>query len=523
MHAGRCRLMVMGSSRRHDRPGPVCDDGAWLERAFSRVTGAPLVGGNRIRLLQDGFQNYPAWLRSIRRAERTVHFETYSFSDDHVGRVFAEAFVAKAREGVSVRLIYDWVGSLRKASRRLWREMEDAGVEIRCFNRPHPLRPHDLLHRDHRKLLSVDGTIGYVAGLCVGECWVGDPANEVSPWRDTGVEISGPAVAGLERAFAAIWAAASGHRRVTDLLPTPDAPPSAGPIALRVVAGEPRTTRMLRLDYLVAAAARETLWITDPYFAGTTPYIQALRAAARDGVDVRLLVPGSSDLPFLTPISLAAYRPLLEAGVRTYQWNGLMLHAKSSVTDGEWGRVGSTNLNLASWLGNYELDVVVHDRQFAGDMQRMYLEDLAGATELVLDSVGRRGRSRVNRPPQDGSANRPNVGRRRSALTGLSRRTSNLACGAVRIGNAFGSAMSDPRSFDFAEDRFIVGAGLLLLGLAVVAWFSPRTLTIPASLLSTWFGVALLVRGVAMSREARRKQLVGEINESQRSPAAPKC
>src|SRR5206468_4611824 len=126
-----------------------------------------------------------------------------------------------------------------------------------------------------------------------------------------------------------------------------------------------------------------TLWLTDAYYAGTTPYVQALRAAALDGVDVRLLVPQATDLPMVRALSRAGYRPLLEAGIRVFEWNGPMLHAKTAVADGQWARVGSTNLNLASWAGNWELDVAVEDTEFAGQMEEMFEEDLTGATEIV--------------------------------------------------------------------------------------------------------------------------------------------
>ena len=133
-----------------------------------------------------------------------------------------------------------------------------------------------------------------------------------------------------------------------------------GDISLRVIATQPATAGMFRLDQLVAAVARERLWITDAYFIGASPYMQALVAAAGDGVDVRLLVPGSStDLPLVQNMTRAGYRQLLEAGIRIFEWNGTMVHAKTAVADGKWGRVGSSNLNIQSWLGNWELDVAV--------------------------------------------------------------------------------------------------------------------------------------------------------------------
>src|SRR5262245_38721737 len=146
----------------------------------------------------------------------------------------------------------------------------------------------------------------------------------------------------------------------------------------------PYSAGLYRLDQMIAAAASETLWLTDAYFAGTTPYVQALSAASRDGVDVRLLVPQATDLPVVRALSRSGYRPLLEAGVRVYEWNGPMIHAKTAVADGRWARIGSTNLNPASWVNNWELDVVIEDKRIGDEMERMFLNDLENATEMVL-------------------------------------------------------------------------------------------------------------------------------------------
>ena len=155
---------------------------------------------------------------------------------------------------------------------------------------------------------------------------------------------------------------------------------------MRVVASLPATAGMIRMDQFIAALARNRLWLSDAYYAGTTSYVQALRAAARDGVDVRLLLPNGTDIPLIQPFSRAGYRSLLEAGVRVFEWNGPMMHAKTAVADGSWARVGSTNLNVASWFGNCELDAVIEDESFARQMEEMYLEDLTNATEVVLDA-----------------------------------------------------------------------------------------------------------------------------------------
>ena len=168
---------------------------------------------------------------------------------------------------------------------------------------------------------------------------------------------------------------------------------------------------LFRLDQLIAALARERLWLTDAYFVGLTPYVQALCAAARDGVDVRLLVPGASDIPVVSPLSRAGYRPLLESGVRVFEWNGSMLHAKSAVADARWARVGSTNLNVASFWANYELDVAVEDERVPGEVAEMYEQDLEHATEIVLAR-----RNRVRRSTHGQRRRRQPGARVRAAL-----------------------------------------------------------------------------------------------------------
>ena len=176
------------------------------DRAFSRAAGAPLIGGNNVRLLKDAQENYPAWLEAINAAKHHIHFESYIIYEDETGRAFADALIAKAREGVRVRLIYDWLGGFGSASRRFWAHLRAGGVEVRCYNPPHWDSPLGWLSRDHRKMLAIDGQIGFITGLCVGRMWAGDPKRNLEAWRDTGVEIRGPAVAEIEHAFAQIWA-----------------------------------------------------------------------------------------------------------------------------------------------------------------------------------------------------------------------------------------------------------------------------------------------------------------------------
>src|SRR3569832_1999364 len=275
------------------------------------------------------------------------------------------------------------MGGFGKTSRSFWNHLRVGGVEVRCYNPPRFDSPLGWVSRYHRKMLSVDGQVGYISGLCVGRMWEGIPEKNIDPWRDTGVEVRGKAVADIERAFAQVWAM-MGEPIPDDESINRDLLEPVGDVHLRVVASVPSTAGLLRVDQLVAALARKRLWLTDAYYAGTTTYVLALRAAALDGVDVRLLVPNGTDIPLLRPLSRAGYRALLEAGIRVFEWNGAMLHAKTAVADGRWARVGSTNLNLASWMSNYELDVAIEDAGFAQTMAAQYERDIACATEIVL-------------------------------------------------------------------------------------------------------------------------------------------
>jgi cardiolipin synthase len=464
-----------------------------VERAYMRVTGAPLVEGNSVRLLRDAQENYPAWLDAISTAQRTIHFESYIIHEDDIGREFAAALTMKAREGVRVRIIYDWLGGFRKTSSRFWREMKEAGAEVRCYNPPSFVSPFGWLIRDHRKMIAVDGSVGFVTGLCVGEDWIGRPAKNQEPWRDTGVEVRGPAVAEIEKAFSQVWGV-TGTPLPAEELPAADDIDVAGEVALRVVASEPNSAELYRLDQLIAAGARERLWLTDAYFVGTTTYVQALRAAARDGVDVRLLVPSSSDIPVVSALSRANYRALLDGGVRVFEWNGTMLHAKTAVADSMWARVGSTNLNLASWIGNYELDVAIENEGFAREMERVYEQDLEHSTEIVISS-----RRRV-RPT--GIPERPPAKRDRRAKGSAGR----AAAGAVGIGAAINAAITNRRTLGPAESRIMLTVGVIIATVSIVAILWPRIVTVPLAIVGLWIALALFIRSFKLHQEGKKSR-----------------
>jgi len=468
------------------------------EQALSRAAGAPLLNGNAVELLIDAAAHYDAWLAAIGRATRRVLLENYIVRDDAVGRAFRDALVERARAGVAVHVVVDWMGCLGQSGSSFWAPLRAAGGEVRVFNPPKLGQSFGWLSRDHRKVLVVDGVQGFLSGVCISEKWLGNPGRGVPPWRDTGVALRGPVVAELEAAFAQSWASIG--TPLAPLAAIPGAREPAGTVALRVIATQPASAGMYRLDQLIAAMARKSLWLTDAYFVGLAPYVQALVAASRDGVDVRLLVPGNSDIPVVASMSRSGYRPLLKAGIRVFEWNGSMLHAKTAVADGQWARVGSSNLNIASWLNNREIDVAVEDEGFAGQLAAQYERDLENATEIVLAPHRRPGGSARVRP---GESRPPRVRRPGGS-------SSRAAVGALRIANSVGAVLSNRRVLgDTASGPMFAGAAALA-GLAVVSLLWPAWIGWPLGVLAGWFALNLAIAAWRGYRRRRQRPASGE-------------
>ena len=449
--------------------------------AFGRVADAVRYEGNRVTLLRDGPEAYPAWLAAIGQARKFVLFENYIIRDDRVGQAFADALAAAAARGVRCRVIYDWLGCASRTSARFWQALRAAGVEVRVYAPPGLSHPLILGNRDHRKLVCVDGDVAFTGGMCVGHEWAGDPERGVPAWRDTGVEVRGPAAAGLALTFTDSWRAAGGQFDPEEL-PSPGSIAPCGDVGLWVLPGRPDSMGLYRLEQLMAELVQRSLWLTDAYFVATTGYVHALAGAARAGVDVRLLVPGVSDKKMVQTLSRAAYRPLLEAGVRVFEWDGLMVHAKTAVADGCWIRVGSSNSNLASWMTNRELDVVAHDAALASQMEAMFERDLGTSTEIVLRS----GRVRAAVPSHG-----------RSERFG---RASRVLAGAIGFGSAMGATLSRHRQLDSSEARAIGLGAFALLMLACLAIAAPRLVAYPIAAVAAWLAVGLLVRAWGLYR-----------------------
>jgi cardiolipin synthase len=457
--------------------------GGRLDRALARASDAPLRGGNRLTLLKDGPNTYDDWLAEIARAERWVHLENYIFEADEVGHRFADALYEKATEGVRVRVLYDWFGCL-DVPRAFWRRLRSAGVEVQAVNPPTLGAPLGVVRRDHRKLLAVDGTYASTGGVCISEGWLVTSPETGLPYRDTAVSVRGPAVADLERAFSGT----SGE--VGKTLPDEERPraehiSSAGDEAVRVIVQEPRRMRTLRVLQLLTTSVERRLWITDAYFLSMPILTQSLMATARDGVDVRVLVPATNDLAWIGALARTGYRQFLEAGVRIFEYGGPMIHAKTVVADGWWSKVGSTNLNLSSLFANWEIDLVAEDSGFASKMERLFEEDLAGAREIHLVRTGRDQKVQPDRPID--TANR----RARRGIVGSG---SGSAATLTRVGSMALQKSGAP--LNTHEHALAAATGGVLLGSSLLAARFPRLIAWPLAAMGGLVGGLGVLRAV---------------------------
>jgi len=366
-------------------------------RGLWRIAAADVSSGNRVTLLRNGPATFEAMLALIDGAERSVSLEGYIFRSDEVGQQFSDALIAAAMRGVSVRLLVDWIG--RMGTRySFFNTMRAAGVDVRIFNPPGFRRWLGLVPRDHRKLLVVDDRAGVTGGIGIGREWkTGVLTKRRAPWRDTGVLIEGAAANDMIQAYERMWRRAKGkerrgsHRHMTRPARSTHLDPSVHPPALvGIIEGEPGRFRVSRALQIQAVSAERSIWIASAYFTPSSSEIEALTGAARDGVDVRVLVPSRYDHPWIRLATRYFYRRLLLNGVRIWEWRGEMMHAKTSVVDGRWTRIGSTDFNPLGIAINFELDAVIEDRVLGAQAEAMFLEDLEQSKEITIKMAAAR-------------------------------------------------------------------------------------------------------------------------------------
>ena len=350
------------------------------------------VEGNEVRLLRNGSAAYPEMLAAIASAEQQILLEMYWFGSDVIGRKFAAALADAAKRGVEVSIIYDAVGSVG-ASEAMFAELEKAGAHVIEFNPIAPwkqrFRLSKLTRRDHRKILVIDGKTGFTGGINIADYWL--PLDDGGAgWRDDMVRIDGPAVAGLSDCFALVWARLRGRKlRLTEPLsplPTVRGTARAQSSAIRVLGQRfLRTQQQISRAYLhYVRRAERRVFIANSYFVPDRRVLRALARAARRGVDVRIIVPGQSDVDIVRHASRAVWGRLLRAGVRIFEWDESVLHAKTAVVDAVWSTIGTFNFDYMSLRVNLEVNVSVLDARFANRLEASFLEDFERCREVSL-------------------------------------------------------------------------------------------------------------------------------------------
>ncbi len=358
--------------------------------SMSGATGAPPVAGNKIDILINGEQFYPAILQAIEAAERSVTIEAYIFWDDPIGRKVADALAARARAGVACKVLVDAVGS-RKMD-ELPERLRAAGCQVGWYHPVSWFAFNRVSNRTHREITVVDGRIGFTGGAGFAEHWMGNAQNE-KQWRDTMVRIEGPAVIQLQTGFAQRWLETTGEMvSGPAFFPTT---PEAGQLAIHTVLSEPETNSATAriLYYLSIISARRSILIANPYFVPDDEAIDILLAARARGVEVKIIVPGEhNDHGILARRnSTRLYGKLLEAGVEIYEYRHTMLHEKFMVCDGIWTTVGTINFDPLSFTWNDENNICVYDRDFAARFDEIFRKDLESSDRVGLDQWRNRG------------------------------------------------------------------------------------------------------------------------------------
>lgn len=363
-----------------------------FERTMSSMLGPKLVEGNNVVTLRNGDEIFPAMLRAIRGARHTIDFETYIYWHGNVGREFAEALAERAGARVAVHVILDWQGT-RKMDHSALQLMKDAGVEVAEYNPLRPLqpafwyRPMRINNRTHRKLLIVDGRIGFTGGVGIADEWNGH-AQDPKHWRDNHYRIEGPVVAELQAAFMDNWLRTNGS-----VLQGDDYFPALGPAgsykAQTFKSSRQGGTESSRLMYLASvAAAAKNVRLANAYFVPDKLAIDTFVDAAHRGVEIEIIVPGPHiDQQAVRQASHNAWPKLLEAGIHIYEYQPTMFHCKYMVVDGVWTSVGSSNFDPRSFRLNAEANVNVLDAGFAAKQLRVFEEDKARSKEITLEML----------------------------------------------------------------------------------------------------------------------------------------
>ena len=359
-------------------------------RAAEALTGAAIAPGSDVELLVNGDRIFPKFLETIASAEQTLNVQTYVYWRGDIAREVAGAICAKAREGVKCNVILDALGAAQM-ERSLIGDMRDSGARVVLFRPPKPYAIKRLANRTHRRLLIADGRVGMTGGVGIADEWTGD-ADGPDHWRDSHVVVRGPVVRGMQGAFTENWLEATGQVLAGDeYLPPLEPIEGGGHTQLVRSSATVGDTNAEALYYLAIASAQKSIQLTAAYFVPRPAFTDALCTAAERGVDVRVLVPGPHiDKGFVRVAGRAAYDRLLDAGVRLFEYQPTMLHAKTLCIDGSWSCVGTINFDNRSFQLHDEVTLAVWDDRFAGALSDEFERDLTRSDELTAERWSRR-------------------------------------------------------------------------------------------------------------------------------------
>jgi len=374
-----------------------------LERytaVIESVSESPLTKGNKVTLLVDGAATYAAMFKAVENARDHINIETYTIEDieDETGRKFADLLLQKQAEGLQVNLIYDSLGSYSTPA-AFFQRLRDGGIHVVEFNPKNPFKAHGkwrLAKSDHRKILIVDGKIAITGGVNISQVYssgpsgAGDEKGAQIPWRDTDVQIEGPAVAEFQKLFLDTWEKQKGAK-LSDRTYFPD-PKEGGNALVGVLGSTPGEANRITFIMYVAAItfAENSLHMTNAYFVPDSQILKALTEAAKRGVDVKIILPGITDRSVAQYAGQYRYSDLLKSGVKLYKRRNVLLHAKTLVIDSVWSTVGSTNMEWWSFSSNDEVNAVILSREFANEMEKMFAEDLAESDQIRWEEWKRR-------------------------------------------------------------------------------------------------------------------------------------
>jgi cardiolipin synthase len=362
------------------------------------VTESPLTKGNKVTLLADGQATYAAMFKALQNAKDHINLESYIIEDDETGRKFADLLLKKQAEGVQVNLIYDSMGSF-KTPESFFKRLQEGGIQVVGFNPINPLKAREkwgLTQRDHRKILIADGKVAIIGGINISKVYSSSPLkrkqNEKAPirWRDTDIQIEGPAVAEFQKLFLDTWQKQKGPK-LSERNYSPNLK-EVGNALVRVVGSTPgQTNRIPFIMYVSAIAFSEySIHMTNSYFIPDDQIIKALTDAAERGVDVKIILPGITDSQLALYAQRYYYSELLKSGVKLYEHSTSLLHAKTAVVDKVWSTVGSTNMDYLSLLSNDEVNAVILSHEFAVEMEKMFVRDLENSRQIQWDEWKKR-------------------------------------------------------------------------------------------------------------------------------------